>query len=134
MFGLTRKFKLSAPLEAALSNTYTHEEMVLIDGIGTQITVPAGSTIMVEGAQGAEALLLLDGTAAVSRGDEVIATVTTGDIVGEASLLTGEPRNATLIATTDLTAQVFNRREFAWLRLESPKFAVVTTELAEARA
>jgi len=135
MFGLLKKkSNLSPDAKAALFFSPLGKDVELINGVGRMIEAAAGDVVMAEGSIGAEALIIIEGTAAVSRGDEVIAHVTRGDLVGEAALLTRAPRNATLIATSPLTMVAIDKREFRWLCLESRALGDVARELLAKRS
>ena len=55
--------------------------------------------------------------------DWASATLGPGDIMGELSILSGEPRTATVVADTDLTIESLNRREFMSLLDQDPRMA-----------
>lgn len=134
MFGLARKSTISPLVQDALGTVLTDRDMLLMSGAGTQLELSAGSTFIVEGTTGADALLILSGTAAVSRSDELVANLCAGDLVGEESLISGAPRNATVIATTDVVALQLTRQEFAWLCLFSTNFGELAQRLSAARS
>lgn len=131
---LKKKSNLSPDVKAALFFTSLGRDLELIDSVGRTVEADAGEVVITEGSTGAEAFIIIDGTAAVSRGDEVIAHVGRGDLVGEAALLTGEPRNATLVATSPLTFVAIDKREFRWLCLESRVLGPVARALVERRS
>ncbi len=131
---LNRKPAISNTVAEALNGSYSDHEMREIDRIGTHVRLDEGSYLTTEGAPGAEVIVLLSGTADVVRDSAVIATVTTGDVVGETAVLTGEPRNATLVATSEVDVAVFNRREFDQLLASCPRLNVQVKQLVEARS
>ena len=71
-------------------------------------TFPRGITIVRQGDLGASMFVLVEGKVSVSvhlrSGEERVATLGAGDIVGEMSLLTGARRNATVVAQRQVTA------------------------------
>ena len=71
-------------------------------------TFPRGVTIVRQGDLGASMFVLVGGKVTVSvhsrSGEERVATLGSGDIVGEMSLLTGARRNATVVAARQVTA------------------------------
>jgi len=121
-------------LTEALGSTFNEHELRSLSRLGTVVELEAGATLTTEGRPGREAIVIIDGSAAVSRGDEVIATVSTGAIIGEAALLSGEPRNATVVATTPLTIAALNSAEFSTLLSDCPRLDAHVQELAAQRS
>jgi putative ABC transport system ATP-binding protein len=72
----------------------------------------AGDVIIREGDPGEEFFLISDGNVDVVRQDHEVATLGQGDFFGEAALISGEPRNATIVARTDLEAYVLGKGDF----------------------
>ncbi len=134
LFGLLKnKPPVAARVEAALAGTYSRREIEAIDRLGTLVEVEAGSTLIVEGTTGVEALVIVEGSASVSQGAAIVANVGAGDLVGERALLTGAPRNATLIATTSMLVVAFTTREFTQLLDTVPSLDLAAKELVERR-
>ena len=75
----------------------------------------AGQLLTRQGSVGREALIVVTGTADVQVNGRTIARIGPGEMVGELSLLTGEPRNATVAALTDMELLVLDRSQFAEL-------------------
>lgn len=65
-----------------------------------RVSVPAGWPLLGEGTPGDAAYLILDGSARILVSGKPVAEVRAGDIVGEAALLRGRLRNATVAADT----------------------------------
>ena len=72
----------------------------------------AGTVMTEQGAPGRQFMFFREGTATVEQDGQIVAELGSGDFAGELSLLTGEPCNATVTATSDVVVQVLNRREF----------------------
>ncbi len=72
----------------------------------------AGDVIIREGEAGDEFFLISDGNVDVIRREHEVATLGQGDFFGEAALITGEPRNATVVARTDLEAYALGKADF----------------------
>ena len=86
--------------------------------------VAAGTTIVNEGENGSEFFVILDGTVSVSRQGRQIATLGPGSGFGELALLLDKaPRNATVVADTDVGLVVVGQHEFEGLLDEAPGFA-----------
>src|SRR5688500_17243240 len=79
----------------------------------TEVRLPAGRVLCNEGDDALEVFLIVKGEVAVSRDSVSLGTVTAGGIIGELAVLDGEPRKATVVATTDLVTLVMNTSEFA---------------------
>jgi CRP/FNR family transcriptional regulator, cyclic AMP receptor protein len=102
---------------------YTDDELVRIDALVYETTLPAGATLTVQGKVRRQAFIILSGEASVVVGGKVVATVSVGDLVGEMSLLTNEPQVATVTAQGPLRVLVMDPREFGtWLN--DPRAAV----------
>jgi CRP/FNR family cyclic AMP-dependent transcriptional regulator len=107
----------------ALFSACTRDELELIDGATTELRFPAGQTLARQGENGHEFVVIVEGTARVEVGGQTIATIESGDFFGEIALLDGGPRTATVIAETDLVAEVIGQREFATLVERTPHLA-----------
>jgi CRP-like cAMP-binding protein len=76
------------------------------------VTFADGDVLCEEGQRGREAFIIVEGTAVVSRGDEIVATVGAGDLVGELALLGAGRRTASVTAIEPLRAYVMSSQEF----------------------
>lgn len=65
---------------------------------------------MDQGQTGREAFVILEGSAIVKRNGRKIATVSTGAVIGELSLLDNGPRTAAVIADTDMRLLVVSEK------------------------
>jgi CRP-like cAMP-binding protein len=86
--------------------------------------VEAGTTIVTEGENGNEFFVIIDGSARVSRQGRKITTLGPGSGFGELALLGNAPRNATVVADSDMELVVLDEPEFAQLLDEVPGFAL----------
>ncbi len=77
-----------------------------IGKVATELDLPAGKVLARQGDVGFEMFILLDGTASVTRDGQRVATLTAGDVVGELAVISGHPRNATVVAETELAVLV----------------------------
>ncbi|HEY3911831.1 MAG TPA: ATP-binding cassette domain-containing protein [Stellaceae bacterium] len=71
-----------------------------------------GETIVREGEPGEEFYLISDGEVDVMRADHEVARLGRGDFFGEVALISGEPRNATVMATEPLDTFVLGKTDF----------------------
>jgi len=103
----------------------------------TQITVPAGETLLRENTIGREFLIVVDGMLEVTRrsgdGTELLGVVGAGDVVGEMSLLDRTPRSATVKTITPTTVFAGSAREFFALLNAVPSAAERISAIARER-
>ncbi|HVT20410.1 MAG TPA: cyclic nucleotide-binding domain-containing protein [Mycobacteriales bacterium] len=86
-----------------------------IDALSTELRIPAGQLLIRQGNPGRQTFLITEGTAAVRCGEANVAVRSSGHIVGEAAVLLHCPRNADVVALTDLTVLVMSPAELASL-------------------
>ncbi|HWI44101.1 MAG TPA: cyclic nucleotide-binding domain-containing protein [Nocardioides sp.] len=111
----------------------TTAQLAAIGAVADEIDLPAGKELTVENAVGEEFVAIAGGSAEVRRGSAVLATLGAGDHFGEVALLTGSPRNATVVATTPVHALVIARRDLAVLLSEIPGLRDRLTAALEVR-
>jgi putative ABC transport system ATP-binding protein len=71
-----------------------------------------GDVITREGDEGEELFLILEGEVEIVREDHEVARLGPTDFFGEVSLVSGVPRNATVVATEALDTYVLGKAEF----------------------
>ncbi len=98
-------------------------ELRAVSRLMTELDVPEGRSLMREGSVGREFMIICDGTAVVRRKGRKIAELGPGDFMGELAVLSGAPRTADVVATSPMTVETLNRREFMSLLDQSPKIA-----------
>jgi putative ABC transport system ATP-binding protein len=82
----------------------------------------AGETIIREGERGEEFFLISDGEVEVIRADHEIARMRPGDFFGEVALISGDPRNATVVAEGEVDAYVLGKADFETALATSQSF------------
>lgn len=107
------------PLFAALGK----KDLGLVARRAEEVRVPAGKVLCSEGEMGNQFFVIMDGRARVSRRGRKVAALTAGGFFGELSLLDKHPRNATVVAETDMDLVIIGQREFAGLIDDVPGFA-----------
>lgn len=112
--------KLAAvPLFRACSR----KDLAKIAKASDEIDVRAGRVLVEQGKTGHEFFLILEGAAVVRANNRKIASLGPGDYFGELSLLSREPRDASVVAETDMKLLVLGQREFTGLLDSVPGFA-----------
>jgi tRNA A-37 threonylcarbamoyl transferase component Bud32 len=98
----------------------------------------AGETLIRQGDPGDSLIVIVEGSTEVTVRDEqggrlLLARPGRGEVLGEMALLTNEPRNADVVATTDGMALVLPVEAFLRLAARHPIVSVVLTDLAARR-
>jgi CRP/FNR family cyclic AMP-dependent transcriptional regulator len=83
-----------------------------------------GTALTREGRPGREFIVLVDGTARVTREGHTLAELGAGDWFGEIALVKKVPRTATVTATTPVRVLVVTDREFRHVVEEMPSIAL----------
>lgn len=110
------KHLAAVPLFSALST----KDLQKLAKVSDEVTIEAGRTLVEQGTTGRECYVIVDGSAEVVRGGQVLATLGPGEAFGELALLDGGPRTASVRAGADLTVLVLGPREFGGLLEEVP--------------
>jgi CRP/FNR family transcriptional regulator, cyclic AMP receptor protein len=84
----------------------TKAQLQEIARVADELTVPAGTVLARQGYTGSELFVIVDGTVTVTRDGKEVASVGRGGFVGELAVLARVPRNATIIAASDLDVLV----------------------------
>ncbi len=99
-WGRARKVELLVAIP--LFSTLSQRELGQVATVTVPSQLPAGAVLTRQGQKGGLAYVIADGRAEVVRGNRRLATLGRGDVVGELSLIDGEPRSATVKAITPL--------------------------------
>jgi CRP-like cAMP-binding protein len=86
------------PLFSELSEA----EAKRLAAFANETSIAEGQILMKEGDYSTELIAIEEGTADVIKGGERIASLGQGDLIGEMGLLSREPRNADVIATSPM--------------------------------
>jgi len=89
----------------------------------TEVDIAPQEYLAFEGEIGTQAMVILAGKVTVRKKGRKIAELGTGDVVGEMSLVTSRPRNATVRAESFVSALVMDSKEFANVMDEHPQVA-----------
>lgn len=97
-----RAQKMELLVAIPLFSTLSQRELGLLASLTVPGELAAGAVLTRQGQKGGLAYVIARGEAEVIRGSRRLATLGPGDVVGELSLIDGEPRSATVRAVTDL--------------------------------
>src|SRR5262249_774725 len=91
---------------------FNEKELRRVAELARIVDVPAGTAVTQIGEPGNSFFVIIDGTVAVRTPVGTGAQLHPGEFFGEMSLLDGEPRSATIVATTDLRLLVLHPSPF----------------------
>lgn len=114
-------------------DAFTPPEVARISAAGTRLTLPQGWSPIWENTPADKAYIVLAGEVSVRRGGEEVALLGPGDIVGEAAILTGRLRNATIVALTPLELIHLTAEAVRELCDELPAFRATLDRVARSR-
>ena len=100
---------------------FTEGELRRVAELSTILEIRAGTVVTQMGGAGESFFVIIDGTVAVRTPVGVGGQLQPGDFFGEMSLLDGEPRSATITATTEVRLLVVDRVHFWRLLDETPE-------------
>jgi CRP/FNR family cyclic AMP-dependent transcriptional regulator len=108
----------TVPLFSACSK----KELQMVAKSAERLAIPAGKVVVTEGAAGTEFFVIIDGHARVERHGREVATLGPGAFFGDLALLDRAPRNASVIADSELAVARIGQRAFDTL-LDQPGFS-----------
>jgi CRP/FNR family transcriptional regulator, cyclic AMP receptor protein len=130
---LDRDSKVDAIAHVPLFSRCSRGELKKIAQIADEVDLPAGKTLMTEGARGREFFVLLEGTADVRSNTRLLPSLGPGDFFGEIALVTEHPRTATVTTATPVHALVITDRAFRQLMHDSPEIQGKVLEAVASR-
>ncbi len=110
----------SIPLFADLS----HDQLAAVGQASTELLLDAGQVLMREGDNAREMVVVGDGIIEVTRNGEHVADIGAGGFAGELGLLSGHPRNATVVTKTPVRLIHIDSRALSGLLADVPQLAV----------
>lgn len=117
----------------AFFDGFTPEELERVGELADDVEAEEGATLIDQGRVGQECFVILEGRAGVFAGDEHIATLEAGSMVGEMALVDHRPRSATVVAETPMKLIAFDTKHFKTLLEEMPKAHDRVMELLSTR-
>ena len=125
--------KIAALQRIPLFDGLDKKEFQFLASLVTEVAVRDGTKLVTQGELGREAMIIEEGTAKVIRDGVEIDTMGPGDFFGEMSLVHHQPRNADVVATSDMIVLDMNAREFATMLDSYPEVAVKILRTVVAR-
>ena len=104
-----------------LFSGFNEDELRRVAELSRIVEAPAGTVVTQIGEPGDSFFIIIDGALAVRTPVGAGSELRPGDFFGEMSLLDGEPRSATIVASTDLRMLTVDRAHFWRLLDETPE-------------
>ena len=115
--------RLEALRHVGLFKGVSKRSLVKIDQMSEVRAVAEGEVIIAEGESGSDTMVVLEGTASVTRGNRKVGELTVGQVFGEMELLDRQPRSATVTADAPIQLLVIPGAEFRKLLTKVPGLA-----------
>ena len=113
------------PLRAVpLFADLTRRELHQLAAVTTELRLAPGDVIIRQGDVARDMFVVADGSLDVTRDGHRVAVVEAGSFVGEAGLLTGDRRNATVSAADEATVYHIDGRALDHVLDRAPRIAV----------
>jgi type IV pilus assembly protein PilB len=115
------------------------EDLQKLSEILKERVYPPNTAIVREGAQGDSMFIIKEGKVDIKKRepslgmDLTIASLDSGSVFGEMALLTGNPRNATVVATQPTTVFVLEKKAFEGLLTEHPSISISLNKIVAKR-
>ncbi len=109
----------TVPLFAGCSKT----DLGRLAAITAEASYDAGAGVILEGDEGCDFFVLVEGEAEVRRGRRSVNVMGPGDFFGEIALVSDVPRTATIVALTPLVVLTIREDDFTRLLDEQPAIA-----------
>lgn len=118
-----RSDKADALANVPIFQNLSNKDRMEVARHADEVEVSAYTFLTEEGDRGNAFYLILTGTADVMKNDTKVASLGSGDFVGEMALIDGYPRSATVMMTTEGSVLEINRRDFLSLLDSMPGMA-----------
>ena len=108
-------------------------ELAKVAKVATRREVAAGTMLIEQGRIGLESFAIAEGVANVYFNGEYVTSVAAGQMIGEMAILGHRPRNATVVAETDLVVACFASDDLRRAFDESPELEARITNVLQRR-
>ena len=105
-----------------------------ISKLAAEVSVPEGKELVREGDFSYDLIAIEEGSAKVHHGDETVAELGPGDVVGEMGVLERAQRNASVTATSPMLLVTLTGWDVRKLRKQAPDAVERLQELVAARS
>jgi CRP-like cAMP-binding protein len=106
--------------DVAFFEGFDDDDLARVAGLADEVEAERGAELTDQGRPGLECFVILEGRANVIVGDEHVATLEKGSMVGEMALIDHRPRSATVLAETPMSLLAFDTKAFSKMLDEMP--------------
>ncbi len=99
---------------------FSGDELARVASLAEEVVAEKGAVLIDQGRVGLECYVILEGQAGVYVAGEHVATNGPGSMIGEMALIEHRPRNATVIAESEMRLIAFDTKHFKTLLEEMP--------------
>lgn len=99
---------------------FSPQELDRVAELADAVDAEEGAVLTEQGKPGQQCYVIIEGKASVLVGNEVIATLGPGELVGEMALIDNRPRSGTVRATSPMRLLSFDVKSFRTLLDELP--------------
>ncbi|MFL5844872.1 MAG: cyclic nucleotide-binding domain-containing protein [Solirubrobacteraceae bacterium] len=105
-----------------------------VSKLAAEVSVPADKELVREGDFSYDLIAIEEGTAKVHSGDEIIAELGPGDVVGEMGVLERQQRNASVTATSPMMLVTLTGWDVRKLRKQAPQAVQALEDVVRQRS
>lgn len=120
MFGKHNKIDVDWLAGLSVFCDFSRDELEQVAKLGERLEVGPGTVLTDQGRFGDTAYVVIEGEANVFMNGEFVTEVKAKTLVGEMALIEHRPRNATVVASTDMVLLGFGIEEFKELLEANP--------------
>lgn len=106
--------------DVAFFEGFSEHDLTRVAGLADEVEAEQGAELTDQGRPGLECFVIIDGRASVLVGEDHVATLEAGSMVGEMALIDHRPRSATVIAETPMSLLAFDTKAFSKMLDEMP--------------
>ena len=129
---LRKNAKIELIKQVPLFSHCSKRELAAVAFEADELVLPEGRALTKQGARGSEFVVIVDGSADVTKNGRRINRLRSGDFLGEIALISGAPRTATVTTTSETHILVLTDRAFKRLTRDMPSIhASVLKALSE---
>lgn len=133
-----QQVSLAVLRQADIFRALTEAELTFLAARLRPVSFAPGETVVNQGDQGESVYIVVMGRLGVwllaeNGRSEQVATIHPGSLFGEISLLTGEPRSASVVAIDQVDCQRLDRPDFAAIIEQRPELADEISQIMEKR-